>query len=246
MTGLVSRILFVSLFGRLVNSRQTQFLRTVLPCLSHQPTGPGISPVVVKTALSALFFGKSSPHKIRILSVLVVALDNLIDLIPIVLIQTAGREIGRPHVQSTTRNSVVLQVVVELGHHGLCQSQPPKVFLDRQAGNVPQSFHAFVSLSRRRIVVVHQRTGFDLAQNVRDNLGLGWSKAGKVSVFQFVGLGNFLRHQGQIWPLPQVGAIKLRIVVFWQTGQVATLDSRNIGPGGQSQLDRRRCRCLSD
>lgn len=88
-----------------------------------------------------------------------------------------------------------------------------------------------------RIVEVEGRARFDLAQNVGDDfrflvlLLLLLSPAaaeirkrvpGRVSIFReffdLVRIGNldFFRHQGQIRPLPKVGAIKVVIVVFGQ------------------------------
>mmetsp|Transcript_16903 Transcript_16903/g.46737 ORF Transcript_16903/g.46737 Transcript_16903/m.46737 type:complete len:209 (+) Transcript_16903:539-1165(+) len=87
----------------------------------------------------------------------------------------------------------------------------------------------------------------DLAQHVGHDLGFGLSRAaetGKRAKGPSLGLfvvrvavTEMLRHDGQIGPLPQMGAIELRIVVFGQRRQVASLDGRHVGAARQSQLD---------
>jgi len=217
-----------------VKPRQPQFLGAGFPCFLHEPTGP-VSPVVpVQGAAFVLLLVEASSHEIGILSVLIVTLYDLVDLVTIVLVETTGREVRRPDVEPTAGDSVVLQVVVQLRHHRLCQAQPPEIFLDRQAGNMAQSFDPVTA--GERIVEVEGRARFDLAQNVGDDfrflvqlLLLSPAAAeirkrvpGRMSIFReffdLVRIGNldFFRHQGQIRPLPKVGAIKVVIVVFGQ------------------------------
>lgn len=122
----------------LVDSWQAHFLRTALPRFFHEPTR-SVSLIVLKTG-SLLKF---SSHKISILSILVVTLDDLINLVAIILIQTASCKVRCPNMQSTARNSVVLQVMMELGHHRLCQSQPSEIFLNGQTCDMAESFCTF-------------------------------------------------------------------------------------------------------
>lgn len=105
-----------------VKPRQPQFLGAGFPCFLHEPTGP-VSPVVpVQGAAFVLVLVEASPHEIGILSVLIVTLYDLVDLVTIVLVETTGREVRRPDVEPTAGDSVVLQVVVQLRHHRLCQA----------------------------------------------------------------------------------------------------------------------------